>query len=83
MHHLESRPMFRTREIAGWLLVLFGLYLLRMGLDFVGDRKVVEASVVVFASMAVFRGGIQLIKVATAAHGCLKAERRVDTNSPT
>jgi len=41
--------MFKTREIAGWLLVLFGLYLLRMGLDFVGDRKVVEASVVVFA----------------------------------
>ena len=75
--------MFKTREIAGWLLVLFGLYLFRMGLDFVGDRKVVEASVVVFAAMAIFRGDIQLIKVATAAHVCLMAEQRVDTNNQT
>lgn len=75
--------MFKTREIVGWLLVVFGLYLLRMGLDFVGDRKVVEASVVVFAAMAVFRGGIQLIKVATAAHVCLTAEQRADSNNQT
>ena len=72
--------MFKTREFAGWLLVLFGLYLLRMGLDFVGDRKVVEASVIVFAAIAVFRGGIQLVKVATAAHVCLTAEQRPDNS---
>jgi hypothetical protein len=72
--------MFRTREIAGWLLVLFGLYLIRMALDFVGNRQVVEASVVVFAAMAVFRGGIHLVKVATAAHICLVAERRGESN---
>ncbi len=72
--------MFRTREIAGWGLVLFGLYLIRMALGFVDDRKVVEASVVVFAAMAVFRGGIQLVKVATAARICLAAEQRSDAN---
>ncbi len=72
--------MFKTREIAGWLFVFIGLYLIRMGLEFVGDRKVVEASVVVFAAMTVFRGGIQLIKVATAAHVCLTAERQAEPN---
>jgi hypothetical protein len=68
--------MFKTREIAGWLFVLLGFYLLRMGLEFVGDRKVNEAIVVMFAAMGIFRGGIQLIKVSTAAHVCLMAERR-------
>lgn len=72
--------MFKTREIAGWLLVLLGLYLVRMGLEFVGDRKVFEASVVMFAAMTTFRGGIQLVKVATAAHVCLTAEQRSDVN---
>lgn len=75
--------MFRTREIAGWLLVLSGLFLLKMGLEFVGDRRVFAASVVVFAAMAVFRGGIQLIKVATAAHVCLTAEQRADSSNQT
>lgn len=73
--------MFKTREIAGWLFVLLGLYLLREGLTLVGDRKVFEASVVVFASIAIFRGGIQLVKVATAAHVCLTAERQADANN--
>lgn len=67
--------MFRSREIAGWLLVLFGLYLIRMALGFLDGRQVVEASVVVFGAVAVFRGGIHLIKVATAARICLAAER--------
>jgi hypothetical protein len=75
--------MFKTREIVGWLLVLGGLYLLGEGLKLVGDRKVFEASVVVFAAMAVFRGGIQLIKVATAAHVCLTAEQRSEAKRQT
>lgn len=67
--------MFRTREIAGWLLVLSGLFLIGLALDFVGNRQVFEASIVVFAAMVVFKGGIHLVKVATAAHICLAAER--------
>ena len=68
--------MFKTREIAGWLFVLIGFCLLWIGLEFVGDRKVHEGIVVMFGAMGIFRGGIQLIKVATAAHVCLTAERR-------
>lgn len=76
--------MFKTREIVGWLLVLGGLYmLLTWGMDLIRDRKVFAASVVVFAAMAVFRGGIQLIKVATAAHVCLTAEQRADSSNQT
>lgn len=75
--------MFKTREIAGWLFVLGGLYLMREGLNMVGDRRVFAASVVVFAAMAIFRGGIQLIKVATAAQVCLTAEQRADSNNQT
>ena len=72
--------MFRTREIAGWLLVLFSLYLIRLALDFVNTRQVVEASVVVFAAIGVFRGGIHLIKVATAARICLAVDQTRDNS---
>lgn len=75
--------MFRVQEIAGWLLVLFGLYLIGETLGLVGNRQVVEASVVVFAAMLVFKGGIHLVKVATAARICLAGEQGTKADSKT
>ncbi len=68
--------MFRIREVVGWLLVVFGLYLVGLALSYVSDRQLVEGAVVVSASFLVFRGGIHLVKVSTAAHICLTASRR-------
>jgi hypothetical protein len=65
--------MFIAREIAGWVLVLFALYLLRMGLLFVMDLqtpRIVEAAVVMFAGLGVLRAGILLVRVSTAARIC-------------
>ena len=62
--------LFWIREIAGWLLVLFSLYLIRLGISFVADPaapRIVEASVIMFTATGVLRVGILLIRVSTAA----------------
>ena len=62
--------IFWIREIAGWLLVLLSLYLIRLGIGFVADPaapRIVEASVVLFTATGVLRVGILLIRVSTAA----------------
>jgi hypothetical protein len=65
--------MFLAREIAGWALVMFAVYLLRMGLLFVMDLetpRIVEAAVVMFAGLGVLRAGIMLVRISTAARVC-------------
>lgn len=65
--------MFIAREIAGWVLILFAVYLLRMGLLFVMDLqtpRIVEAAVVVIAGLGVLRAGTLLIRISTAARVC-------------
>lgn len=67
--------LFWIREIAGWVLVLGSLWLVRMGLTFVSDPttpRIVEASVVMFAALGLLRMGILLIRISTAARICLK-----------
>ena len=55
------------REVVGWLFVLIGLGLIYLGLSFLDTRQVVEAMITTMSAGLVFRGGIHLIKVATAA----------------
>ena len=65
--------MFLAREIAGWALVLFAVYLLRAGLLFVMDLetpRIVESAVVMFAGLGVLRAGIMLVRISTAARVC-------------
>lgn len=67
--------LFWIREIAGWLLVLASLWLIRLGLTFVSDPtspRIVEASVVMFAALGLLRMGILLIRISTAARICMK-----------
>lgn len=66
---------FWIREIVGWLLVLAGLYLLLLCVGFVSDRMVIEGGILAFVGVMVFRGGIHLIKVATAARVVLRSYR--------
>ncbi|MEZ6136767.1 MAG: hypothetical protein R3C53_17875 [Pirellulaceae bacterium] len=64
---------FWLREIAGWLLVLFALYLVRQGLVFAMDLetpRIIEAAVLVFGGIGVMRIGVLLIRMATAARIC-------------
>lgn len=57
-----------VREIAGWLLVLLGLFVLLVALSLCqAGNKYVESVVAAGIGIFVFRGGIQVVKVATAA----------------
>ena len=65
--------MFWIREIAGWALIAAALYVMRMGLNFAlasQSPKIIEASVVIFASLGLLRAGILLIRISTAARIC-------------
>ena len=61
---------FWVREIAGWLLVLVSLYMLRIGLVFLSDinsPRIIESAVVMLAGLGVMRCGVLLVRVSTAA----------------
>ncbi len=61
---------FWVREIAGWLLVLVALYMLRIGLVFLSDinsPRIIESAVVMLAGLGVMRCGVLLVRVSTAA----------------
>ncbi len=61
---------FWIREIAGWLLILVSLYMIRMGLLFVSDLdnpKIIEALVVVLGGIAILKAGTLLVRLSTIA----------------
>ena len=61
---------FWLREIAGWLLVLVALYMLRIGLVFLSDinsPRIIESAVVMLSALGVMRCGVLLVRVSTAA----------------
>jgi hypothetical protein len=68
--------MFLIREIFGWLLVLAGLYVFYIALQLLlrDGPFILEAPIVVAIGFFVFRGGLQLIKIAVAGRVCLNAQ---------
>ena len=61
---------FWAREIAGWLLVLISLYMIRIGLVFLNDinsPRIIESGVAMLAGLGVMRCGVLLVRVSTAA----------------
>lgn len=73
--------MLRFREIVGWALVSFAIFLIFTGLGYVTNLerpKVVEATAIMFVGLGVMRAGIMLIRLATAAriyHGDQASQR--------
>ena len=55
------------REVIGWILVLAGLNIFRICFDYLNQALVVEGFVVAVMGVVLFRGGLQLVKVAVAA----------------
>ncbi len=72
--------MFTIREVAGWALIVLALFLVRSGFEFLETQKVVEASVAILAASFIFRGGIHLVKVASAANIALRMPSASDGN---
>jgi hypothetical protein len=69
--------MFRFwfREFVGWMLVLLGLaiFYICIAILLPPEEKIFTAPTLAFIGFIVFRGGIHLLKVATAARIALQA----------
>jgi len=76
---------FWVREIAGWLLVLLGLfvfYICFAVLVLTEGPWLFEAIFLTVIGVVIFRSGIHLLKVAVAARVCLQAQRLPEPNPP-
>ena len=56
-----------VREIIGWALMLLGLSVFRVSLQYLGAGLVIEGMIAAIIGIMPFRGGLQLVKVAVAA----------------
>lgn len=79
---MEIVLFYWVRELAGWFLILAGLLVFFFCLGLMEDRKVVEAGIAAGVGIFVFRGGIHLVKVATAARVVLAARRDRGRKAP-
>jgi hypothetical protein len=61
------RYVYWSREIAGWLIILAGLWQFWNTYTLLVNRRIFEAAPAAFIGFVVFRGGIHLLKVAVAA----------------
>src|SRR5262249_50061637 len=71
---------FWVPGIAGWFLVLLGLFLFYASYTFLvrePSSKILEAGPMAFIAFIIFRGGIHLLKVAMAARVCLHAQQKL------
>jgi len=70
---------FWIREIAGWALILLGLFIFYLCLVMLVRERpwLLQAGLLTPIGIFVFRGGIHLLKVAVAARICLHAHRAV------
>ncbi len=75
---------FWVREIAGWLLVLIGLFVFWVSLSMLlaNPPRLLEVGPTIFIGFIVFRGGIHLLKVAMAARVCLHAQAEMAAPGP-
>ncbi|QJW93480.1 hypothetical protein [Frigoriglobus tundricola] len=61
------RFVYWSREVAGWLLVLIGLWQFWNTYTLLTNRRILEAAPSAFIAFVIFRGGVHLLKVAVAA----------------
>jgi hypothetical protein len=74
---------FWIRELAGWGLVGAALFVLRLALSLAmntAEPRIVEAAVVLSASLGLMRAGILLIRMSTAAR-IARLDRDSETGS--
>lgn len=64
------------REFLGWVLALIGLALVAVVLLLALNRSVFEALALSFPSVIVFRSGIGLVRMSTAARIAMKLNSR-------
>lgn len=65
---------FWLRELAGWALVALGLFVFYLTLALMLADRIIQAGMLSFIGVIIFRGGIHLLKVAVAARVCMLAQ---------
>jgi hypothetical protein len=66
--------MFWIREIAGWAMLVLGLWLFYVSyFVLLRNGLIIQSGPTVLMGIVVFRGGIHLLKVAVAARVCQQA----------
>jgi hypothetical protein len=74
---------FWWREVAGWLLVLLGLVVFyECFVLLVNEHAIFETGPLMLIGIILFRGGIQLLKVALAARIATQAREQVSATRP-
>jgi hypothetical protein len=68
---------FWIRELAGWLLVGFGLYSFLFVYTLGAQGHPLAVWALAIFGIVIFRGGIHLLKVAVAARICMHAQDRL------
>ncbi len=61
------RFAYWSREIAGWLLILAGMWQFWKTYELLTNKRIFEAAPSAFIAFVIFRGGVHLLKVAVAA----------------
>jgi len=74
---------FWTREAAGWILIVLGLFAFYKCYLFLTDpdHRLIEGSAMTVVGIIIFRGGIHLLKVAVAARVCQEAHERIEAQA--
>lgn len=65
------------REIAGWLLVLAGLWVFWLSIQLLREGLILRGPPIALVAFVIFRGGIHLLKVAVAARLTDQARREL------
>ena len=55
------------RELFGWALLVLGLSVFRISFHYLDQRLVVEGAISMMIGFFIFRGGMQLLRIAAAA----------------
>jgi len=73
---------YKWREIAGWFLVVLGLFMFYLAYRMLMGHMIIEAGQWSIIGIIVFRGGIHLLKVAVAARVCMDAVEESSGEKP-
>lgn len=69
---------FVLREVVGWLLVAGGVALIVFCCLLISDNRPMQAALLTFPAIIIFRGGIHLLKVSVAARLALQSRDKVN-----
>lgn len=73
---------FWTREIAGWILLGFGMFGFYACFVWLMGGHIIEAGMMTFISFIIFRGGVHLLKVSLAARICMQVPESTTRDRP-